>query len=137
MVTEIRLLQDAAAHRVLARTIERREPECAGPHTDRHVRARRQLGSLGPQLQVAAADDARLDQRARHTVGVANERCDEPRPGTVVDLARRADLLDLARVHDHHPVGDHHRLGLVVRYVDHRDGGLVVDAADLEAHVLA
>ena len=38
--------------------------------------------------------------------------------GLFVDLLRRADLLDLALVHDHDPVGDFERLFLVVRDED-------------------
>ena len=48
--------------------------------------------------------------------------------GIVVDLARRADLLDLAVVHHRDPVGDLHRLLLIV---GHEHGGhtlLVVQA---------
>ena len=50
---------------------------------------------------------------------------------------RRVDLLDLALVHHDDPVGSDHRLGLVVGHVDGRDLELVVQAADLEAHLLA
>ena len=46
-------------------------------------------------------------------------------------------LLDAAVVHHHDAVGGDHRLGLVVRDVDRGVAELVVQAADLEAHLLA
>ena len=48
-----------------------------------------------------------------------------------------ADLLDLALVHHHDLVGERHRLDLVVGDVDAGDAELLLDAADLGAHLLA
>jgi hypothetical protein len=50
---------------------------------------------------------------------------------------RGVDLLDPPLVHDHDAVRRHHGLRLVVRHVDRGDLEGVVQAADLEAHLLA
>jgi hypothetical protein len=50
-------------------------------------------------------------------------------------LLRRADLLDDAVVHDHHAVGQRHRLDLVVRDVDRGGAHLLVHLLDLGAHL--
>ena len=55
----------------------------------------------------------------------------------VVEVVRRADLLDLAAVHHHHAVGKRHRLDLVVRHVDGRGLDLLMHALDLGAHLHA
>ena len=55
----------------------------------------------------------------------------------LVQLARRPDLLDPAVVHDHDPVGDVHRLFLVVGHEHGRDVGLVVQPAQPRAQLLA
>ncbi len=55
----------------------------------------------------------------------------------LVDLARASRLLHLAVVHDRDPVRHGQRLFLVVRHVDERRPELVLDALQLELHVLA
>ena len=55
----------------------------------------------------------------------------------LVDLARAPDLLDAAAVHDRDPVGHRERLFLVVRDVDEGRAELVLDALQLELHLLA
>ena len=55
----------------------------------------------------------------------------------VVELLRRADLLDDAVVHHHDPVGQRHRLDLVVRHVDGGGADLLVHLLDLGAHLHA
>ena len=67
----------------------------------------------------------------------AEEAGDERGPRLLVELARRAELLDPAAVHDHDPVGHGHGLFLVVRDVDEGDADLVLDALQLELHLLA
>ena len=57
--------------------------------------------------------------------------------GRVVDLARRADLLDAALVHHRDAVAHRERLFLVVRHEDERDADLALDALQLELHRLA
>ena len=67
--------------------------------------------------------------------GAAEEAGDEAGRRAVVELERRADLLDPAGVEDDDPVGHRHRLDLVVGDVDR--GGLqaLVQGLDLGAHV--
>ena len=74
-------------------------------------------------------DVVRADQRLADLADRAEEAHHEPVRGLVVELARAADLLDPAVVHDRDPVGDGHRLLLVVRDQDGRDVDLVVQPA--------
>ena len=55
----------------------------------------------------------------------------------LVDLARAADLLHPAAVHDGDPVGHRERLLLVVRHVDEGRAELGLDPLQLELHLLA
>ena len=55
--------------------------------------------------------------------------------GIVVELERPADLLDVAGAQHHDPVGERHRLDLVVGDVDHRGAELLVQPRDLDAHL--
>ena len=63
----------------------------------------------------------------------ADEVTDEGVPGLLEQLDRRADLHDLAQIHDHHPIRDRQRLGLVVGDVDHRARQLLVQLLQLRA----
>ena len=63
----------------------------------------------------------------------AHERGHEACGWEVVDLKRRADLLDPAVAHHHHPVGERERLLLIVRDIDRRDPQLALDRANLVA----
>ena len=54
--------------------------------------------------------------------------------GAVVDLGRRADLVDVAGVHDRDAVAHRQRFLLVVGHVDERDPDLALDALELELH---
>ena len=56
---------------------------------------------------------------------------------TVVDLLRRADLLQAPADHHRDPVAERHRLHLVVRDVDGRDAEPVVQLLQLGAHLHA
>ena len=71
------------------------------------------------------------------TLLAADEAGDELRARPLVDVLRRAELLDPAAVHHRDEVGGGHRLGLVVGDVDRGVAVGVVQAADLEAHLLA
>src|SRR5262249_3082538 len=70
-------------------------------------------------------------------IAVADEFADEPAHRTVVDLERRADLLDPSVAEHRDPIGHGHGLALVVRDVDHGDAELAMDALDLDLHLLA
>jgi hypothetical protein len=73
----------------------------------------------------------------RYQVRGAEELRHELRAGPEIELVGRAHLLDAAVVHDRDPVGEHERLLLVVRHVEHRDAELLVDLLDLELELLA
>src|ERR1700722_3102779 len=88
-------------------------------------------GGAGEADVVGVARDA-----VDHIAG-ADEARDEFRLRPVVDLFRRAELVDLAGVHDRDQVGGGHRLGLVVGDIDRGVAVFVVQAADLETHLLA
>ena len=77
------------------------------PHDHRLDRA---VGGLVEELEVV-----RSHEDVAERLCVADERHDELARGLVVELARAADLLELAVVDDGDLVGDLHRLVLVVR----------------------
>ena len=57
--------------------------------------------------------------------------------GPLVEALRVAQLLVPAAVHDGDPIGHRHRLFLVVGHVDERDPDLLLDALELDLHLLA
>ena len=71
-----------------------------------------------------------------HIAG-ADEARDEFRLRPVVDVFGRAELVDLAGIHDRDQVGRGHRLGLVVGDVNRGVAVFVMQPADLEPHLLA
>ena len=77
---------------------------------------------------------ARWEEVVQHR---ADEAGDERVRGPLVEILRRAVLLELTEIHDRDPVGHAHRLDLVVRHVHHRLADLVLDALELGAHVRA
>ena len=52
----------------------------------------------------------------------------------IIELIGRADLLDVAVLHDHNPVRQGHGLGLVVGDVDGRGAGFLMNLGDFIAH---
>ena len=88
--------------------------------------------------KVSGADDgaAAIDPAAQ-AVGVAEELVDEGGRRLVIDLARRADLLDPAVVHDGDAVGELQRLFLVVGDEDRGQLHVVVQPAQPAAQFLA
>src|SRR5262249_24797100 len=85
---------------------------------------------LRPQRQPAAVAQ-------REDVGNADEVGDEARAWPLVDLARRADLLDAAEIHDGEPPRHRHRLLLVVGHHDEGEAELLLQAHQLKARALA
>ena len=85
---------------------------------------------------LSRAEDARRFHAAAQEIGAADEARDEGVGRTFVEIALRADLLHLAVGHDDQPVGHGQRLLLVVR--DHHRGQaqLLLQLADLDAHLL-
>ncbi len=78
----------------------------------------------------------RLDDAVEPVV-LADEARDERVGGRLVDALRRVELLDPAAMKHGDPIGHRQRLGLVVRHVDDRHAEALVQAADLELHLLA
>jgi hypothetical protein len=92
----------------------------AGRHRARAPRELRQLGS-GQHVHLRRADELRDELVGR----------------PVVQLQRRAHLLDLAVAQHHHAVGQRHRLDLVVGDVDRRRAQLAVQLGDLDRGLAA
>ena len=117
-----------------------RTPKISAPSAMRRGRGLRLR-----QRQAAAVveGDARVravpHQPARNEVHArrAEEPGDEARRRPLEQIERRALLLDHAVAHQHDPVGERHRLDLVVRDVDHRGGDLLMQPLDLDAHLVA
>ena len=82
-------------------------------------------------------DVVRPDERVAEAVDRADEAHHELVRRVLVEVARPADLLDPALVHHRDPVGDLHRLLLVVRDDHGRRVRLVVESAQPDAQVLA
>ena len=99
----------------------------AGPTRGEHV-----IADAHPHLAVPALDDL-----ARQPVHDAHEVGDEQVGRALVDVARAAVLLQHALVEDRDPVGQRHRLRLVVGDVDEGDAGAPLQALELAAHPLA
>src|SRR6266540_1926510 len=92
---------------------------------------------LGAMLGQCREDDVvRTDELPAKLRRLADEREHELVRGPLVEIMRRADLLDATVVHEHDVVGDLHRLLLIVRDEHRRDVHLVVQPAQL-VHSLA
>ena len=76
-------------------------------------------------------------QRPAHAVRVPHESGDEWIAWLFVQLARRAFLRDHRLVHHDDPVGNGHRLGLIVRHVNDREREPPLQVANLFAHLPA
>ncbi len=72
---------------------------------------------------------------AADEIGRADEIRDEGVARKIVDVARRADLLDQPVAHHHDAVRHRQRLFEIVRHVDRRDAEPVLQLAQLDAHV--
>ena len=98
--------------------------------------ARRSETSTGLPSAVAGTSRAVLvPHRQEVHEHRADKVCAKAVRGTVVDLVRRAELLEDAEIHDCDLVRHAQRLDLVVRHIDHRLPALVLDALQLCAHV--
>ena len=97
------------------------------------------LEALVHALEGAAAelDLAVLEHHAVNDIGFADEIRNKGVDRLVVDIGRAADLLDNAVVHDNHAVAHGERLFLVVGDVDKGDAGALLNALQLDLHVLA
>jgi hypothetical protein len=95
-----------------------------------------QTGGADAQADAPARHDIGAEGHAIHHVGLADELGHEARAGLVEQLVRRPHLSHPPGLDDGDAIGDHHRLGLVVRHVEGRDAELLVEPPDLEAHLL-
>jgi len=77
------------------------------------------------------------DHDAVNDVGLTDEVRHKGVLGLVIDILRRADLLDAALVHHYDGVGHGQGLLLVVGDVDEGDAHLLLDFLQLQLHVLA
>ena len=68
---------------------------------------------------------------------LAHEACQERRRRSLVQLARRALLLDQAGIHDDDAVGDCHRLLLIMRHIDDSKIESRLQVADIVANTAA
>src|SRR6266550_5072784 len=101
---------------------------------DRHSR-------LDPLASGQHPDLFRTDDKphpvALEDVRDADEAGDELGRGLLVDLDRRADLLDQPVRHDRHAVAHGQSLFLVVRDIDERDPDFLLNLLELNLHLLA
>jgi hypothetical protein len=87
------------------------------------------------QRNRAAAEPCRAPSRHRHDIHAwrADEIADEGMVRPLEELVWRADLDDLAVIHDDHLVGEGERLGLIVGDVDHGEPVAAVELLQLRA----
>src|SRR5712692_1499825 len=97
--------------------------------------ARRGRVVLAQHVQLFRTDDE-ADALSRQQVRDADETGHELSRGPLVNLDRRADLLDAAVGHHGDTVAHRERLLLVVRDVNERDSHFLLDPLQLELHLL-
>ena len=111
-------------------------PMCSG-RTPSMPPAHAAGSTAGPPAPAMIAPPSRRLQRQQVHRRRADEARDECVRGPLVQLDRRAVLLDAPAVQQDHPVGHRHRLDLVVRHVHHRDAELALQRPDLQPHFRA
>src|ERR1700688_75921 len=140
-LAQIGVANDSAAgavRRACDRTVGGAEHEVLRTDADDRARTANEWDrAFRAQREGPADDDAAVTDLAGEDVHAPDKRGGEGGARRLVDFIRRPDLLDLSLTHDRDPIGRDHRFGLIVRYVDHRDPGRVVQPANLEAHRLA
>ena len=93
------------------------------------------VAPLGRRIVAPVA--LRGDRVAFEEIGLADEIGDEAFGRAVIDFARASDLQDLALGHDRDAVRHGERFFLVMRHEDEGDAGLVLEALQLDLHLLA
>src|SRR5438045_5717081 len=105
---------------------------------------------LLPIRDAAAVSSAQIESAARHLAPVrrhlrdcagkqtrfADEVCNEPRSWVLVEIGRRAELLDAAIIEYRDPVAHRQRFFLIVRHVDNRNPEIAVKLFNLKLHLL-
>ena len=84
-----------------------------------------------------ASEDAAPSARSSKRFDVPTKSATKRRAGPLVELARRAELLDAAVVEHGDAVGEGERLLLVVRHEDEGDAEVALDLLQLDLHLLA
>ncbi len=117
-----------------------REPQPLRPDRHRHCGAGRTVPDRGQfALSGLDADEAtrRPGGAALQEGALAHEGRDETGGGAGVDPLGRAGILDPAGVHDHHEIGERHRLLLVVGDVHEAPAGLALQRLEFVLHLAA
>ena len=120
-----------------------RQPEALGPDRHLHGRARRERAAQRDRNGLAARhrDQALAGVRADDPPGQEVDQAHEVRHlaagGSRVDLAGRAGLEEHAALENGDPVGERHRLRLIVGDVHEGDAGPSLEVLQLPAHPLA
>ena len=132
---------DHAGQPVVAADGVRLDLDPLGPDHHLHLAARLDRALLRAERAVADADGARVavgpDRLGGEQVRDAEEVGDEHRPRLLVDLARRARLLDGALAHHRDAVAHRERFLLVVRDEHEGDPELGLQRLQLDLEVLA
>ena len=100
------------------------------------------LGAAGVERETLSSvqlDDVAIDalHRSREPVVGADKSGNECCVGRVIELLRSTDLLEPAGAHHCDPVGQHQRLGLIVRDVHEGSAEVRLQLLQLDLHVLA
>src|ERR1700757_4231600 len=135
------VMTSASAEFAVAAEAPGHSHDALGPDADAHAGALDRPAAAphhDPRAHVHGVSAvSRLHHVAGQEVHVPDEVSHERRERPVVDRARLVELLDDAVGHDRHPVGHGQRLALVVGDVDEGDPHLVLDAFQLDLHLLA
>src|SRR5689334_2014755 len=92
---------------------------------------------LGPDRKHLRRSCDTLSDLAADQVGCTHESSYERRRGPLVDLRRRADLLNLALVEDRNAVAHRQSLLLIVGDKDEGNADALLDGFQLDLHLLA
>jgi hypothetical protein len=134
------VLDPAAQRRPVARLAQ---PDPLRPDREADRAAGRALGGRAGDAGLARGQAhprggaVALQHLAFQEVGLTDEVGDEVGGRVLVDFGRAADLENLSGVHHGHAVRHGQRLALVVGDEDEGDAGLVLNALELDLHVLA
>ena len=88
-----------------------------------------------PSAATVTVSPLRSTSGSGHEIDATDERRDELRSRTVIEILRGAFLDDAALAHHRDPVGHRHRFLLIVRDVDRRDREAALQLANFRAHL--
>src|SRR5882757_7654953 len=113
------------------------ETDPLGADADRHRTCEADRRDCAPGAGNQPRRSAGLVDGRGEIVGLPQKLRHEGGRRPLVGLLRRADLLDAALAHDHDPVGQRHRLVLVVGHENRGGAEIALDLAQLDLHLLA